>query len=86
MPDYSDLLKNYTSAARQDLPPLIGELAEALGVDEDRATVEIIGGVLARAWMAGAAAGQAEVLAQAVEKGLPVQQEMLRAPDDGQDQ
>ena len=78
MADYEDLLDKFASAAAQDLPPLRRALADRLGATPgDR---EVIDEFLMRAWMAGAHAGQMEVLAQTIEQGTNVEHRVLRPP------
>jgi hypothetical protein len=81
MPEYGDLLRNYSTAAAQDLKPMIREAATALGLEGDR-LIQALGGFMARAWMAGALAGQSEMVAQAIDQGAQVDQTMLRPPDE----
>jgi hypothetical protein len=81
MPDYADLMRNFATAAAQDLKPLIAEAAESLHTDEEQTAV--LGGLMARSWMAGAMAGQSEMVAQAIEQGANVSNEMIRAPREG---
>jgi hypothetical protein len=78
MPDYGHLMRNFATAAAQDLKPLIAEASEALGTDEKQ--TEVLGDFMARSWMAGAMAGQSEMVAQAIEQGANVSNEMVRAP------
>jgi hypothetical protein len=35
MPDYADLMRNFATAAAQELKPLIAEASESLGTDEE---------------------------------------------------
>lgn len=80
--DYEDLLRNYTTHAAGALPPIIEDAASRLGVQDDPAKVEALGEALARAYMAGADAGQSEVLAQAAEQGVPFTLNQLKSPED----
>ena len=83
MPDYHDLMKNFTSDAAPRLRRRTSELAAALGVpEEDVKSRELIGEALAKAYMDGAMAGQSEVAAQAIEQGAAVEVDQLRAPDE----
>jgi hypothetical protein len=77
MPGYDDLLRNFTTHAAQALPPIISDAADKLGVRDD-AGREALGEALARAYMAGADAAQAEFAAQAIEQGVNVHVEPQR--------
>jgi hypothetical protein len=81
MSDYDDLMHNYQTAAAQDLPPLIEKAATALGITDDEQR-GILGSALLEAWMDGAHAGQAEVVAQAVEQGLDPEHLIVNPPDE----
>lgn len=80
MSDYEDLLHNYATHAAQALPPITRDLASALGIPEDDERIGVLGESLARAYMAGAEAGQSETMAQAAEQGFSISVEQLRAP------
>jgi len=68
MPDYEGVLDNMVSAASIDLRSLVTEAGDELGLD----VFEVVkfGRFLAAAWVAGAKAGQAEMVAQAIEQGV----------------
>ena len=76
--DYEALLDRFASAAARDLPPLRRELSERIGATA--AEAEVIHDVVLRAWMAGAHAGQMEVLAQTIEQGAELDHRVLRPP------
>lgn len=79
MADQPDVSHNLTTAAAQDLRPLVKAAAEALDLDQQR--TERLGEFMAKAWMAGAQAGQAEMVAQAAEQGANVSVTPVRADD-----
>lgn len=76
---YDDLLRNFATHAAQALPPIVDDAVTRLGLCSD-ADREVLGEVLARAYMAGADTAQAEFAAQAIEQGVNVQVNQLRAP------
>jgi len=78
--DLDDLRHRYATDARQALPPILDAVASSLGIDDD-AQREALGEALARAYQAGASAGQAEIMAQAVEQGFDININRPGAPD-----
>ncbi|WP_205698527.1 hypothetical protein [Conexibacter sp. SYSU D00693] len=81
MPEFGDLLRNYTSHAGQALPPIIARAAASLGIEEDDERARgLLAVALAQAYLAGADAGQTEVLAQAVEQGVDINVRHVHAP------
>ena len=82
MSGFDDLLRNYATHAAQALPPIIGDAADRLGVEVE-AEREALGEALARAYMAGVDAAQAEFAAQAIEQGWNVEVQQQRPPRDG---
>jgi hypothetical protein len=82
MSDYDDLMQKYAGTAAEDLKPLTEQAAQAVGVS-DTAAKEQLGLFLAKAWMAGAMAGQDEMVAQAKEQGYNVDVSALKPPPDG---
>jgi hypothetical protein len=76
---YDDLLRNYTTHAAQALPPILADAAARLGIESD-AEREALGEALARAYMAGVDAAQAEFAAQAIEQGINLHVRQHRAP------
>jgi hypothetical protein len=81
MSEYEEVRSKFAATAAEDLKPLTDEAARAIGA-EDTEAKEYLGLFLAKAWMAGAQAGQDEVLAQAAEQGYNVKVDVLR-PDQG---
>jgi uncharacterized membrane protein len=79
MPGYDDLLRNYETDAAQQLGPILRETAAELGLD--REGIERLNWAVARAYLAGVAAGQSEVIAQALEQGVELKQRHLRDSD-----
>lgn len=79
MPGYDDLLRNFTTHAAQALPPITRDAVEQFGVDS-QAKLEALGELLARAYMAGVDAAQAEFAAQAIEQGVNLQVDPQRPP------
>jgi hypothetical protein len=77
--DYDDLQQRYAGVAAEDLKPIIEDAATLLGVDTP-STVEQLGVLFARAWMAGAQAGQDEMVDQAAEGGLIIERVVLKPP------
>jgi hypothetical protein len=71
MSEHDDLLHNMFTAAATDLPPLLNEAGEQLNLTVSQ--VMSLGHFLNSAWIAGAKAGQAEMMAQAIEQGIDVQ-------------
>lgn len=82
LPDYERLMHSMGPAAAQDINSLQRDLAKTLGVENDDEAVGQIAWGLAKAWMAGAQAGQVEVVAEAIEQGANVDHRHLRAPRD----
>jgi hypothetical protein len=75
MTDYIDLGLRYKAAATEDLEPILDEAAQA--IQADIATREQLGGFLAQAWIAGAAAAshdetiaEAARAARAIKRGI----------------
>lgn len=66
MADTDDMLENMVSAVMRDLEPMIDEA----GIELELTVPQVVemGKFLCRAWVAGAKAGQAEIMAQAIEK------------------
>jgi hypothetical protein len=75
MPDFDELSHNLAKVASDDVNALLPEAAEAVDADEEKLAY-----FLAKAWMAGAHAGQVEVVAQMNEKGIKADIKMIRAP------
>jgi len=80
MSEHDDLRHRYATGARQALPPILAAAATSLGLEDD-AQRQTLGDALARAYMAGASAGQAEIMAQAVEQGFDININQRRAPE-----
>jgi hypothetical protein len=78
MTDYDEMMLKLSTAAAEELRPLIAEAAEVLAVREE--DMPDLGGFLTKAWMDGAMAGQEAMVAQAAEQGFAVENRMLRAP------
>ncbi len=74
MPGEEDLLRSYATHAAQSLPPLIEALCDRLGVADD-AELEAVSDALAEAFMAGADAGQSEMMAHAAAQGVDLRVE-----------
>lgn len=70
MSEYEGMLHNMVTAASTDLRSLVTEV----GDEFDLSIAEVIqmGRFLTAAWIAGAKAGQAEMVAQAIEQGIDV--------------
>ncbi|MGO8907053.1 MAG: hypothetical protein ACLQMH_15740 [Solirubrobacteraceae bacterium] len=80
MSDHEDLKARYEAIAAKDLTALADEAAQSLDLDTREA--EQLGLLLARAWMAGATAGQDEMIRQADSQGFKINTEVvLRSPD-----
>jgi hypothetical protein len=82
MSEHDDLLHNMFTAAAADLRPLLDEAAEQLELTVGQ--VVGLGHFLGTAWVAGAKAGQAEMMAQAIEQGIEVRPQVA-SRDDGEE-
>jgi hypothetical protein len=82
MSEHDDLLHNMFTAAAADLRPLLDEAGEQLELTVGQ--VIALGHFLGTAWVAGAKAGQAEMMAQAIEQGIDVRSHVARRDDDGE--
>jgi hypothetical protein len=80
MSEHDDLLHNMFTAAAADLRPLLDEAGEQLELTVGQ--VIGLGHFLGTAWVAGAKAGQAEMMAQAIEQGIDVQSHVASRDDD----
>lgn len=80
MSDYGDRMRNYSTAAAQAIKPLSREAANTLTLSDDDQIAEL-NVLLAKAFMEGVMAGEAEVLAVATEQGVNVAIEKLRPPE-----
>jgi hypothetical protein len=76
MSEHDDLLHNMCTAAAADLRPLLNEAGEQLELTVGQ--VISLGHFLGTAWVAGAKAGQAEMMAQAIEQGIDVRPHRAR--------
>lgn len=81
MSEHDDLLHNMFTAASADLRPLLNEAGEQLELTVGQ--VIGLGHFLGTAWIAGAKAGQAEMMAQAIEQGIDVQPRVACRDEDG---
>ena len=82
--DAGEPRQNFASHAARVLPPIAESLVAQLDVGEDPVRVRAIGDALARAFMAGAHAGQVEVVAQVIEQSpnVTVEHRVVGAPDE----
>jgi hypothetical protein len=80
MSEHDDLVHNMFTAASADLRPLLNEAGEQLELTVGQ--VIGLGHFLSSAWVAGAKAGQAEMMAQAVEQGIDVRAGFARRDED----
>lgn len=84
MSDFDDLLKNFVSAAAQDINPLLAQARADMDLNERDAGK--LAFYFSIAWRDGAMAGQSEMIAQAIEQGANVDFEMVRAPTEDEPQ
>jgi hypothetical protein len=82
MSEHDELVRNMFTAAAADLRPLLNEAGEQLDLTVGQ--VMGLGHFLSTAWVAGAKAGQAEMMAQAIEQGVDVRPRLARRDDDGE--
>ncbi len=80
MCDYDDLQMTFVTAAARDLPQLVTELADLCSCTGE-ADLRSVREILARAWLAGAHAGQIETIAQAVKQGAHIDHQILGGPN-----
>jgi hypothetical protein len=79
MTGYIDLGLRYKAAAEGDLEPMLDQAAQA--IQADTATREQLGGFLAQAWIAGAAAAaHDETIAEAARVSRKLEGEIAQLP------
>jgi hypothetical protein len=80
MSEHDELVRNTFTAATADLRPPLNEAGEQLDLTVGQ--VIDLGHFLSTAWVAGAKAGQAEMMAQAIEQGIDVRPQLARRDDE----